>query len=88
MDKPPGKLYAIRKRKKESPHTGSKKKGTDMEAVKTKYGEPIERYRISDEQKAAWRSVMGCLTRKIPHGSDGETLSEYISRKRHEEEDR
>jgi hypothetical protein len=42
-------------------------------------------YHITDEQREAWKRAVGRLTGKIPHGEDGETLSEYISRKRDEE---
>jgi hypothetical protein len=42
-------------------------------------------YRITDEQREAWKRASGRLTGLIPHGRDGETLSEYITRKRWEE---
>jgi hypothetical protein len=46
---------------------------------------PIERYRLSQKQRESWKRTSGCLTGKIPHGLDGETLSDYITRKRQEE---
>jgi len=50
--------------------------------------EPIERYRIRHSEIEAWKRTSGLLTGKIPYGDDGETLSEYIHRKRAEERER
>lgn len=43
-----------------------------------------DRYRTSEPQREAWKRASGRLTGLIPHGDDGETLSEYIARKRRE----
>jgi hypothetical protein len=45
-------------------------------------------YRISESQREAWKRANGRLTGLIPHGDDGETLSEYIARKRREGDDK
>lgn len=45
----------------------------------------MEGYRLSQNKRDAWKRASGRLTGVIPHGQDGETLSEYISRKGLEE---
>ena len=47
-------------------------------------GDPIDRYKLSEGKREAWKRASGRLTGLIPHGQDGETLSDYITRKRHE----
>jgi hypothetical protein len=51
-------------------------------------GDDDDLYRISEPQREAWKRASGRLTGLIPHGTDGETLSEYIARKRREEKGR
>lgn len=45
----------------------------------------LESYRTSEKAKEAWKKSIGSLTDVIPHGEDGESLTEYIERKRKEE---
>lgn len=41
--------------------------------------------RMSDEARQGWKMTAGVLTDEVPHGVDGETVSDYISRMRYEE---
>lgn len=45
----------------------------------------LEKYRMSEAAKEAWKKTAGSLTGKIPYGENGESLTDYISRKRDEE---
>jgi hypothetical protein len=61
------------------------KKVIRMETLQEREIKGLERYRLTQKQREAWKRACGRLTGLIPHGNDGETLSEYIVRKRAEE---
>jgi hypothetical protein len=45
----------------------------------------MQAMRNGEKEKRAWKKTKGSLTGLVLYGEDGETLSEYISRKRYEE---